>query len=255
MKLSTMLLAAALALHSASSLAVPTFAAPFGSDSFNCLSQGSPCLTIQAAVDKTGGSGLVTLANGTYYAGANIAHFKDITIIGNCADVTAVTINIPANQAAFWVQDMSIGIFLCMTLAGNNGARGFVGRQFSVVDYASIRFKDFTATGGHVDATEMSKVNCGGDNWVFGDASHHALASGMSTVTMACKVSLAGTPGFHGAFYIVSENSLIKAETTVYIGIARGRNYAMQTGLLRLNPSYAVPGDQDPSLHKGAQAF
>lgn len=62
-----------------------------GSDSNDCLSAGSPCKTINAAVAKTSASGTVTVAAGTYVQNVVIDH--NLTLTGSASKASATKID------------------------------------------------------------------------------------------------------------------------------------------------------------------
>lgn len=232
--------------------AAGTFACITGDDSHDCLTVGTACRTIQRAVNALPGPGMVSVCDGLYTAGANISHFKDLTIFGNRSNPSAVVIDIQQGETGFWIQDVSIVTIAGMTLnCAGSGCMGIQSRQLTIVDYSEIIFGAMP-NGGHVSASEMSKTNCVGAIQITGDAVYHVSAGGMSTASIGCEVTLHDAPAFF-AFAIASENSLIKATHASHIGTASGFQYIMDGSLMTLGGSM-LPGSLPGALSNGGRA-
>lgn len=221
--LSKLIAGASLALLGAAANAVTTYVAPNGNDASDCLTALTPCQTLQAAANKAGGNpdvATVIVADGTYTAGANIIHYRFIAFQGNCANLGAAVISTP-NAVAFWVQDHAILSLKCLTINAPGGI-ALASRQFSIGDYESIVFG---AAHQHVSASEMSKINCVGNNRISGSAVQHLQANGQSTVSAACSMTIdAGvTLGYYAGAY---NRSIIHAAGGTFNG--RGTQAGVQ---------------------------
>src|SRR5262249_9778595 len=135
----------------------PLYVSPSGNDDSDCLSAALPCATIQRAVDLAPkyAQTSILLSHGTYSAGAKVAHYKFVTIDGDCANRYAVTISNPPGGTAFTAQDFGILGIQCVVITG--GSIGLLTRQFSVLDYVKITFGPMAV---HISAGESSKINC-----------------------------------------------------------------------------------------------
>jgi len=66
----------------------PWYVSPFGDDGDDCLSAGTACQTIMAAIDKATPGDTIVIAAGTYPESLVIT--KDLTLQGTAADQTIV---------------------------------------------------------------------------------------------------------------------------------------------------------------------
>ena len=222
---------------------VNTYVSPSGSDSNDCLSAGSPCLTLQAAADKaTGGAGSitgagsVTIADGTYSGGVNVTYYKLVTFLGNCSNNSAVVIS-NSGGIVFNAQDHAIVTARCLTVGPGNV--GFAGRQFAIVDFQDVRFG--TVTTG-VSANEMSKANCAGTITLAGNMTYYAAANGMSSVIIGCTTMFANSPTISTLAYAVGR-SYISASGAGYGGSSVSLTYQyINDSSLIIQPSGGFPG-------------
>jgi parallel beta-helix repeat protein len=76
----TLALFISLAVGWKAAVAATLFVSPSGSNSNNCLSQASPCLTIQAAVNKSANGDTINVAAGTYAEEVLIVKREDLNI-------------------------------------------------------------------------------------------------------------------------------------------------------------------------------
>jgi hypothetical protein len=168
--------------------AITTFVSPSGNDSNDCRDAATPCLTIQAAVNKTGdstrASSGIYIADGTYTAGADVSHFKHINFLGNCKNPGAVLIT-KTGGYVFSAQDHATMTFNCLRIDATNGIAIYA-RQFSIADYTNVIFGPAES---HVLAGELSKINCANAT-IAGSATYHVRAEGGSSISIACPMKI-----------------------------------------------------------------
>lgn len=246
-----------LALWCANALAVDAFVSPSGNDSNNCLSAATACLTLQRGADvavggdaayttATGPIGTLTVANGTYSAGINLVYFKVLTVTGNCADHSQVTIS--ANNAVmFQSQDGAILTVKCMTLTGT-GSVGFASRQNAIIDHDKIRFTGVMAV--YFAANEQSKINCLTSVTIAGNATYAFSAGGQSAQSLNCAINLTGGVPAFSAFLYAVQQGLINMPSATISGSATGMPYINDSSLI-VRGGVTVPGNGTPVCQNG----
>lgn len=191
--------------------------------------------TIQQAVDAAGQYGHVQVPDGTYSAGANLNYYRLVTITGNCADPTKVVVN-TNDGLIFSAQDHAILTVSCLTLAGAN-AIGLFARQFAIIDYNRVIFG---AMKMHVSAAENSRINCQSAR-IVGNAIYHAAASGHSTISLACPITI--DPGVTvDAFAYAVRSSIIDASGDAIKGNVSGYAYINDASQI-YQPKHGFPGN------------
>lgn len=96
------------------------YVAPGGSDGNDCLSSGTPCLTIGGALAKTAAGDTVAVGAGTYHERLSVAH--DLTITGAGAGATVVD-----GSGAVTGTLLSVGPSVAATVAALTLQRGHAG--------------------------------------------------------------------------------------------------------------------------------
>jgi hypothetical protein len=89
----------------------------------------------------------------------------------------------------------------------------------------------------------MSKINCVGNNEIAGGPAVHALASGISTILLACNVTISAADLSFAAFVEAMGKSLIDARVATFSGnpIA-GPEYGVYDSTLYRPSIGALPG-------------
>ena len=105
------------------------------------------------------------------------------------------------------------------------------------MDYDRVTFGPMNVD---VLAGEMSKINCLGAQ-IAGSASYHAMASGMSTVSLSCSITVDPGVSF-SAFAWAAERSFITAASASVTGDAAGMQYINDASLIKLPTSGKLPG-------------
>ena len=236
-------LAALLCLVSLPCFGAHTFVSPSGSDSNDCLSSGSPCLTIQRGVNQAGQMGTVYVAAGTYTAGANVEHNRTIHIegAGGCANPEAVVINGPGTTV-FTVQDHAT---LTMSGLRINALGGiiFASRQFAIGDYQCTHFGPANI---HVSVNEMSKINCLSVK-IYGNAIYHAAVNGMSSFSMSCTMYIDAPVTFTSMLWVGGRSYVLANPLTATGTFSGGAQYINDTSLI-VSPASGWPGG-NPGLN------
>lgn len=161
---------------------------PTGDDANDCLTLATACLTLQRAADSLKaadgltGSGAVYLDDGVYTAGATVLYFRFVSFVGNCAEPWKTKVSAPYGAIAFNGEDHAIMIVKCMEISAQNGI-GIRARQFTIADYENIRWGSAAIK---VSATEISKANCAGTQWILHGGTNYALANGQSQIALGC---------------------------------------------------------------------
>ena len=234
------LIVAVLVVLNSAAQADDLFVSPSGNDTNDCLSRISPCLTLQAAANKsvatmTSNAQGILLADGAYTMGADVSHFKHINFVGNCENPDAVVIKNP-DGSVFFTQDHATLILQCMRIDAPNGA-AIIARQFSIVDYVNVIFGPAIQ---HVHATEMSKINCASAT-IDGNAIYHAKASGGSTISLTCPITINDGVSV-SAFIYASEYSIVNFAGAVVSGILKKGAQYINDGSRIIYGETAKPG-------------
>lgn len=230
------------------------FVSTTGSDSNDCLAVGTPCLTIQHAIDlcNLGAICSISLADGTYTTtvGFNITYPRFVSITGNCGNVSAVTVALGANSiAAFTVQDLAIGTISCITFTTNATSNTIAfGRQIAIIDLTNIAVGSAFVNGRVAASTTFSSVNVtGGVNITATPAMIDFVNSGIhGMVTLAGTVTIQNSGGTISNFFNASTKSVIEASGTTFAGAGAGTNTTGArctiTDSTLLKPVGTIPG-------------
>ena len=222
-----------------------TFVNPAGDDANDCLTAWTPCKTLQAAANKAGSVGHVSIADGTYYGGTHVLYHRMVNFTGNCLTPGAVVISSPG-AAAFTAQDHAILTAQCLDVVGDAGSIGFYSRQFAIIDAFHVRFG---AMNVHVIANEKSKINLQHET-ILGGASYHIMASGQSMVIEGGPVSIGSGVGFY-AWAWTGLQSLIMAGGATISGSATGHRYINDSSSVITQPPGGFPGNQPGQCEPG----
>jgi hypothetical protein len=242
------------------------FVATTGSDANSCLS-GSPCLTLQRAVnvalgsyDFQGSNLIINVGAGTF-AGATVSGpnpggggSASLVILGNGSGSTTINSTIAANAYA----SVRIG---SMKIAVPSGSDVLVENYSTVTLYdGGINFG--AATTALVDTVNSSTFN-GNSNFGFtisGGAQYGFLISTNSNVQLSvgATYTLTGTPAFSIAFVDAIDGSGFNPGiTSVFSGSATGQTYALSLSSwidMEQNLS-ALPGSSGGTLAYGSSYY
>jgi hypothetical protein len=249
------------------------YVSPFGSDSNNGLSPGSPFLTMQKAwntlaarYDGAGGNGQINLVDGTYTTGLTTAvpavGFNTVAIVGdvpaplNC--LVSVT-NAPcfaiqgpgvANVSISGVKMVSSGIIATNGYSGSAVcARGVTQLLVGNVEFGAC-------SANHLMATPDSAIAVNGNYTISGGAGVHYSATngGFVFAPAPYSVTLTGTPAF-SQFAYANVLGCVTANLT-FSGSATGQKYiAGLSSAINTNnagPNY-FPGSSAGSVFGGGQ--
>jgi hypothetical protein len=211
---------------------------PLGNDANDCLTVSTPCQTLQRAADLApiGSKAKVSIAAGTYAAGANIFYYKLVLFVGDCNNIGAVVINPGAGAVAFTGQDHVIGMAACLTIGASYAAIST--RAFAIWDTWDIRSLGSTVTFA---AGETSRINCGGVAELSGNTVYVTAATDHSTINLSCNVKFIG-PVAAASFVYAVQQSLV---TLVGATVTNPGNFSGQRWILdnaELAGSGKVPG-------------
>lgn len=204
------------------------FVSPSGSDSNNCTTSLSPCLTIEHAIDLSpfGAQTTINLAHGTYttLTGHNIYYYRTVNITGDCGAPSQVVIQTAGNGlTAFFVQDFALSQIVCVTF-GTNGTGNTVltARQKAIVDLNNVIISTSGGSswsGGTVINSDNSSANMGGTITLGNGISLAVFGSagnvGLTTIT--ANVVTSGVNAITN-FFVASGKSYIKANTATLTG-------------------------------------
>jgi hypothetical protein len=181
--------------------------APLGSDTNDCLTVSTPCQTLQRAADLAplGSLAKVSIAAGTYAAGANIYYFKLVHFVGDCSNIGAVVINPGAAATAFTGQDHVIGMLACLTIGPSYLAIST--RGLAIWDTWDIRSLGSTIT---FSAGESSRINCGGVAELSGNTVYLIAATNHS-----CNVKFTAAVNAASFVYAVQQSLVTLVGATV----------------------------------------
>lgn len=230
-------------LASAQAIAVDTYVSPKGSDSNDCLSWASACLTLQRGADVAGGGagsivgrGIVQIDCGTYTSGASVTYYKIITFRGECGgDLAKVLVSTPG-AITFTAEDFAIMTVRDLTCTGAGGIC-IKGRQFSILDYQNVRFGTMNI---HVSVDENSKANCGIAVTIAGPAIYHIGVSGKSTAIIGCPTTIA--PGVTlTSFVWAVDGAFVNATNLTYTGTNPGLK-VINDGTSLIRNEAGIPG-------------
>jgi hypothetical protein len=216
------------------------YVATTGNDANSGLVVGSPFLTIQKAAttiqnvyDLNGFTATVSIAAGTYSAGAQINGAVPgetspssivFTVPSGTATVNGVGFAFAANQGAMFTLS-SNGFVLGASLSGGLGSSLIVsgGGKINIAGVlnfgAAATDHVLATTGGLVSYNAVEAVSGGG-------ASHFRAHAGGVIIANSVGVTLTGTPSFSTAYAIADETSVIEAQGyTITSGSATGKRY------------------------------
>lgn len=141
------------------------YVATTGSDSNDCLSAGSPCLTIAGAITKAAGGDTVLVAAGTY-VGTDTHISKAVTIDGAVGGAGTPTTILDANglgTATLWIESSNVTL---KDLAVTNG-------------YQGVRFGDAMDTPMTVGNTTLSNLTISGNAFCGVEVHNQVTASNL----------------------------------------------------------------------------
>jgi len=231
-----------------------------GSDDNPCTA-AAPCRTIGRACQAIAGTpepsrDAVHVADGTYSGACDVAHYRFVWVIGNCAAPAKVKVLGAPNATIFHVQDHSTLHIRCMELGSHgNGTIGFASRQYAIGDYDNIRWGHMPG-GIHVSVQEASKINCTGPSWIVrdpggnGGALQHMQASNQSQVYCTTSIDIPERVTFADSFVSITWRSLgyFPGLSVTGAGIV-GQKYRVVDGTLIGADN--LPGRRSSTAHNG----
>lgn len=231
-----------------------------GKTSNDGLSFATALKTIQAGVhliastiDANGGRANITLADGTYTAGASseqmVGQFG-CTIAGQVGHSAAVIINVPDGLTGFATRDYGEFSLDNMTIVGGVNSFGVTAGQFGILDInAGVVFGSFGAGGIHVLSDELGSVNLSGNYAITGGAANHVKASNGGIVQGIATVPISAGLTFTDCFIKASLGgiaSMAQWSFTGASGITGQKFNVIQGGLLltgQVDPNTIFPGN------------
>jgi hypothetical protein len=206
------------------------YVATTGDDSNDCLTENTPCQTIQAAVAKIPIATVadIYIAAGIYADAVNAAHFRVVNVRGDCADPSRVIVQ-PIRDAgtAFWAQDYATLGVSCLTISSpHTGDIGIAARQFAIVDFQYVHFGAFPG-GIHISIADLSVASCTGPYFMDNLATVHAAVSGLSRLTPSCPIYVTAPLAFT-VFAQSAWKSFLNAGAATISGAGAG---SMTTGI------------------------
>jgi hypothetical protein len=234
-----------------------------GSDSNNCLTPTTACLTAQRPVnfiinniDAAGFVPTIYLAHGSNVnysfscTGGPVIGQSSFIVSGDGNAPTAVTIVPPALSSAIAVKDgctVEIQHFAFADNGTNNGV-SFISTGvggFGHVDMNDITFGSMTI-GTQITASYSSSVTATGSLTISGGANAALTASNGGVIDFGSQtVTVSGTPAFGTAFAFMINGGVINATSTTFSGAATGPRCIID-GPLNVsgyNPNAVFPGN------------
>lgn len=241
------------------------FLSASGSDSNNCLTSGTPCLTLQHAwnllvssFNLNGFSATLKLADGTYTSGllvstmpAGVVSANQIILNGDSTTPSNVVINTPSaicvavqGPASLYVENLEMtSSGTSLLLASNAGSVTFT----NVI---------FGASGGaHINSQYGGSIVAAGNYSIVGSAlSHWEAADGGNIAVNNTTVTLTGTPAFSAGFAAAGAVGVISAVSDTFSGSATGARYSISGNSViytsGASTSY-LPGSSGGSANNG----
>jgi len=217
-----------------------------GNDKNDCASLSTPCLTIQAAVDKVpfGSEADISVGPGVYAEAVNVYYWRAITIHGPAlcseADASTVVVGLPGGTA-ITSQDHAIVGVSCLTV---RGATGLFSRQLAILDYFSVRFLANTA----VSLNSNSIASCSEIIWVRSGGTSVFLATSGSVLNVSCNVQVSDGLSFT-AFIIVGDRAIGNLGGAAVVASINGQQWIVSNGTLQTPASpYVIPGSGTTEL-------
>jgi hypothetical protein len=217
------------------------YVATTGSDSNNCLSVSTPCLTIQQAISLTQSINMngfyvtINVAAGTYapFIGTALNGSGTIFIIGNTTTPTSVLINATSGEA-IWIQAAGYILEGLETATAANGALPHIGaclRAAATVQIKNMAFGTcataqlWTDPNGYISVSGALSGFPADFLQIVGSAPYHMYAgSGVINLGLT-NLQITGTPNFSNAFaYAINLGQILGPYASIS-GTATGQKY------------------------------
>jgi hypothetical protein len=212
------------------------YASPSGVSAGSCPIS-APCdlsyaISIAAPNDRVDVS-----AHGNYSETANIINTR-LEIRGDCSNPSAVVFT--NSTVAVWVQDGSIGIVDCLTIATGTGT-GISTRQFTIADFHDVIFG---ANSVDLAAVETSRINCVGPDTIAANTyrAYHVMVYDHSTVELQCPITI-GANATTSSFLTAQQMSLVRMDAATVSGNTVSGNQWILDNAELVKGAVAVPGN------------
>lgn len=226
--------------------ALSYYVATTGSDSNDCLSALTPCLTVQAAWNKlavwdlNGNTITLNVADGTY-APAGGTQVLNVTAAPTGTGTVAIVGNTGTPANVLWsttsanVVAISAIYIPTITFSGMKFQTTTSGSAISHSGTGSIGIGsvDFgTVVSTHmITGNSRSSIQITGSYTISGNAATHMQAGNNSLIASnTVTVTLTGTPAFGTQFAFAFAGATISIPTTTFSGSATGQRYTVSRG-------------------------
>jgi hypothetical protein len=221
-----------------------------GNDSNDCVTvlpnvpSQSPCLTIQAAINKIPSyrRAVINVGPGIYHERLNIVGYMRpfVSISGphdadgtTCINPRQVVINAGGGQA-LWIQDHATVVLECLAI--DQAAVGVSGRQHIIADLANIVFGD---VGVPIAMTEFSIASCGNRPLSLTASGSVFAFVEQSRLNIGCQINIADGVNF-SHFFEARSYSRINTTGARFNGNIAGRKWLLKNS--EIGPDCNVPG-------------